>query len=132
MCIRDRKALTIACQRTQARIRDYTAGPVYMGSKSNGAHEWLIEFETPPESLSHFTEALDNALKSINTDYEAKRTGDLTLRPPIIRSMPNGTFYAWLKSKNKLGGQHKVPRLANHRDYLESVLRLTTANASVA
>jgi hypothetical protein len=119
-------ALTIACERTNCTIRDYTAGPIYMTEQhKNGGHEWLIEFEEPPKSLSFFIEVFDNALKSLNSDYEAKRSNDLTLRPPTIRIMPAGTFYDWLKSKGKLGGQHKVPRLTNNRTYVEEILAFT-------
>ncbi|MFL5766207.1 MAG: GH3 auxin-responsive promoter family protein [Bacteroidia bacterium] len=121
------KALAIACEKTGARISEYTAAPVYMPfdpaeSDSSGAHEWLIEFSKEPDHLEYFCEMLDNALKSINSDYEAKRYRDLALKKPIIRKVPQGTFYKWFESKNKLGGQHKVPRLSNERKHLEEVL----------
>lgn len=121
------KALTIACEKTGAIIREYTAGPVYMDVHSNGAHEWLIEFEKEPEQLEYFTEVLDNALKSLNSDYEAKRYKNMTLRLPIVRKMETGTFYKWLKSRGKLGGQHKVPRLSNDRSWIEQILAQTAA-----
>lgn len=117
------QGLNIACRKTGARIRDYTAGPVYMGDKNSGCHEWLIEFEQQPESPEYFTEVLDNALKSLNSDYEAKRYKDIALTKPKVHIMPAGTFYNWLKHKNKLGGQNKVPRLANNRHYLDEILR---------
>jgi hypothetical protein len=115
------KALAIACEKTGARIREYTAAPVYMNSKESGAHEWLIEFEKQPDTLEYFTEILDNALKSINSDYEAKRYQSLALKLPMVKSVPQGTFYRWLEAKNKLGGQHKVPRLSNERKYVEEI-----------
>jgi hypothetical protein len=118
------KALSIACEKTNARIRDYTAAPVYFEENQQGAHEWLIEFEHPPENMEYFNEVLDNALKSINSDYEAKRYQNMVLRAPIIKSVPSGTFYAWLKTKNKLGGQYKVPRLCNDRLVLEEIVSL--------
>jgi len=118
------KALSIACEKTNARITEYTAGPIFMEVHSNGAHEWLIEFSNPPESLDYFTEVLDNALKAINTDYEAKRYRNITLRMPLVRSLKEGTFYAWMKERGKLGGQHKVPRLANDRIYLDAILEM--------
>lgn len=118
------KALEIACEKTGAVIREYTAGPVFMDIQTNGAHEWLIEFEKQPENISYFSELLDNALKSLNSDYEAKRYKNMTLRFPIIRIMPEGTFYNWMKSRGKLGGQNKVPRLANDRSYLDELLAL--------
>jgi hypothetical protein len=118
------KALAIACLRCMATITDYTAAPVYLKGDQRGAHEWLIEFETPPPDLAFFTEILDNALKSINSDYEAKRFHNLLLGEPVIRAVPKGTFYHWLKSKGKLGGQHKVPRLANDRKYVDEILKM--------
>lgn len=117
------KALVTACEKTSAVISEYTAAPVYLGDNERAAHEWLIEFDTPPESLEYFTEILDNALKSLNSDYEAKRYRNMILGPPIIRSLAQGTFYNWLKSKGKLGGQFKVPRLSNHREVVEEILK---------
>lgn len=118
------KALAVACEKTGAIIREYTAGPVFMESDSNGGHEWLIEFEKQPDSLGYFGEVLDNALKTLNSDYEAKRYKNITLRMPVIRSMESGTFYNWMKNRGKLGGQNKVPRLANDRKYLDEILEM--------
>jgi len=118
------KALKIACERTNAIVREYTAGPVFMKDSESGSHEWLIEFEKAPDNINYFSEILDNALKSINSDYEAKRYLNFTLREPIVKTMPSGTFYKWLKSKNKLGGQNKIPRLSNDRRYIEEILNL--------
>lgn len=118
------KALLIACEKTNARINEYTAAPVYMSDNGNGAHEWLIEFDSPPSSIEYFIEVLDNALKSINSDYEAKRYQNIALKQPIVKVLPSGSFYKWFESKNKLGGQHKVPRLSNDRKYLEEILKL--------
>lgn len=118
------KALQVACQKTGAIICEYTAGPIYFSDDSAGAHEWLIEFEKEPESLDYFTDVLDNALKSVNSDYEAKRHKGMTLQMPKIHNMPRGTFHEWLRSKGKLGGQFKVPRLANDRKYLDEILAM--------
>jgi hypothetical protein len=118
------KALVIACKKTGASVHEYTAAPVFMTGNDSGAHEWLIEFEKQPENPDYFAECLDNALKSLNSDYEAKRYKDLALKEPVLRVMPQGTFYKWLKFKNKLGGQNKVPRLNNDRKMLEEVLSL--------
>lgn len=118
------KAIAIASVKTGAVVNDYTAAPVYFGDQSNGAHEWLIEFEKAPESLPAFTRELDEALKSVNSDYEAKRYKDIALRMPILHAMKPGSFNAWLKAKGKLGGQHKVPRLSNERNLLEEILQL--------
>ena len=116
-------ALVIACEKTGALIKEYTAGPIFMEEK-NGGHEWLIEFEKMPDNLEYFTELLDNALKSLNSDYEAKRYHDFILKMPLVRAMKPGTFYHWLNSKGKLGGQNKVPRLSNDRKYIEEILKL--------
>ena len=117
-------ALKAACRATNAIISEYTAGPVYMDSDHNGAHEWLIEFEKEPADLSLFTQTLDQTLCTLNSDYEAKRSNDITLRMPIVRSMPKGTFYNWMKQRGKIGGQNKVPRLSNDRKYLDELLNL--------
>jgi hypothetical protein len=117
------QALQMACERTGALIREYTAGPLYLEGKSKGRHEWLIEFAHVPVDMDYFIETLDTGLKSINSDYDAKRYKDMVLQPPLVRSLPAESFYAWLRSKGKLGGQHKVPRLSNDRTYLDDILR---------
>jgi hypothetical protein len=117
-------AIAIASAKTGVIVNDYTAAPVYFNDKENGAHEWLIEFENDPSDLHSFTIELDEALKSINSDYEAKRYKDIALRLPIVRSLKKGTFNRWLKTKGKLGGQHKVPRLSNERKMVEEILFL--------
>lgn len=118
-------AIAQACHNTGAIVNDYSAAPVYMTDKSNGAHEWIIEFEKLPCTLAQFAEELDTALKGINSDYEAKRHKDIALRMPIVHQMPSGGFAQWLKDKKKLGGQHKVPRLSNERKILEEMLPYT-------
>jgi GH3 auxin-responsive promoter len=117
-------ALKLVCKKTEAEIVDFTAAPIFMQGKEKGAHEWLIEFKTPPEDINYFNELLDNALKSLNSDYEAKRYNNMTLNKPKINIARTHLFYDWLKQKNKLGGQHKIPRLSNTRDYIEELLRL--------
>ena len=117
-------ALAIACEKSGAIINEFTAAPVYLNDNNSASHEWLIEFENIPESIEYFTEILDNALKSINSDYEAKRYHNLILKLPIVRSVPKETFYKWLKTKGKLGGQHKIPRLSNNRDYIDDILTM--------
>ncbi|HFB61960.1 MAG TPA: hypothetical protein ENJ69_03145, partial [Bacteroidetes bacterium] len=115
------KALAIACSKTGAAIRDYTAAPLY--ETDSIRHEWLIEFEKLPDNFDFFAEIFDNALKAQNSDYEAKRYHNMVLKPPLIKSMKKGTFYAWLKRNNKLGGQHKVPRLHNSREFVDEILK---------
>jgi len=117
-------ALKLTCEKTAAIIKEYTVGPIFMEGKDNGGHEWIIEFVKAPDSIAYFTEILDNALKAINSDYEAKRYKNMTLTLPKIHIAKDGLFYSWLKKKNKLGGQHKVPRLSNQRDFLEELLEL--------
>ncbi|MBX7242526.1 MAG: GH3 auxin-responsive promoter family protein [Bacteroidia bacterium] len=114
-------AIAEASEATGARVKDYTAAPVYFGAESGGAHEWLIEFERHPDSLQHFGEVMDNTLRRVNSDYDAKRSGDMILRKPVITLAPEGTFYEWLKQKNKLGGQNKIPRLSNNRELIEAI-----------
>ncbi|HNS30191.1 MAG TPA: GH3 auxin-responsive promoter family protein [Tenuifilaceae bacterium] len=116
------KALKVACDRTGAVINEYTAAPIFMDENSRGAHEWLIEFEKEPDDLNFFIDTLDRTLCSLNSDYEAKRYKGITLGLPVIRSMGKGTFYSWMKKNGKLGGQNKVPRLSNNREYVDSLL----------
>ena len=125
------KAIAIASAKTSTVVNDYTAAPVYFSNNSNGAHEWLIEFEKAPDDMQQFTQELDKALKSLNSDYEAKRHKDIALRAPIVRVLPKGIFNEWLRTKGKLGGQHKVPRLSNERKYLEEILALESAGQMV-
>ncbi|MEY3435809.1 MAG: hypothetical protein RL335_265, partial [Bacteroidota bacterium] len=118
------KAIAEACEKTGALVNDYTAAPIYFSEDGNGAHEWLVEFEREPDSLSNFTAALDQSLKKLNSDYEAKRHKDIALRSPLLHNIQKGIFADWLKLKGKLGGQHKVPRLSNHRQYVEEILAM--------
>lgn len=115
------KALERLCQEFDVQIVDYTAAPVFMDGKTKGAHEWLIEFKQVPDNLEAFTQALDQALQSLNSDYEAKRYKNMTLEMPVVRATPKGLFREWLAENNKLGGQHKVPRLSNERKFLEQL-----------
>ena len=120
-------ALKKVCKKTKAEIVDYTVAPVFMQGKEKGAHEWLIEFKTQPSNIDLFNELLDNALKSLNSDYEAKRFNNITLNKPKIHVARQQLFYDWLKHHNKLGGQHKVPRLSNTRNYLDELLSMNKA-----
>jgi hypothetical protein len=118
------RAIAEACKQCGAVISDYTAGPVYFSEDGNGGHEWLVEFEKEPNDINKFIEVLDTTLKSLNSDYEAKRYKDIALRPPLLKTIPKGHFNKWLKNKNKLGGQHKIPRLSNDRAILEELIGL--------
>jgi hypothetical protein len=119
------KAITLACQETASSVFEFTAAPKYISNGQKGAHEWWIEFKNEPEDLNLFTQTLDKHLKSVNSDYEAKRAGDLALGCPIIHSCKPGTFYAYMKERNKLGGQHKVPRLSNDRKIVTEIKALS-------
>ena len=120
------RALMKACKETGASIREYTAGPQYMSTDSKGAHEWIIEFDTAPENIKKFTKVLDETLCEVNSDYEAKRYKNLTLMEPLIISVKSGTFYKWMQKRGKLGGQNKIPRLANNRKYLDELEGILT------
>ncbi len=118
------KAIAHAAEKTNAIVNDYTAAPVYFTQDSNGAHEWLVEFEKEPDNFDNFITELDNELKNVNSDYEAKRHKSIALRLPIVHKLKKGTFTEWLRSKGKLGGQHKIPRLSNERNMLEEILAI--------
>ncbi len=122
-------ALEVACSKHNATVEEYTVAPIFMEADNSGGHEWLIEFKKVPEDITGFTETLDNALKELNSDYESKRYLDLTIAMPRIHQAPKGLFYEWLKKNNKLGGQHKVPRLSNKRSYLEELLEIRHSEA---
>ncbi len=118
------KALRTACEKTGALIREYSACPIYMTETTKGAHEWIIEFEKEPADLGYFTELLDHALMSVNSDYEAKRYKSITLDLPVVHAVNQGVFYHWFNERGKLGGQNKIPRLSNSRKYVEELLKI--------
>ena len=122
------KAIAIASEKTGLMVIDYTAAPIYFGDNNKGAHEWLIEFDETPASTDQFAYELDTALKTLNSDYEAKRFKDIALGLPIVEALDKGVFYEWLKQKGKLGGQHKIPRLNNERTILEEVKAIIKIN----
>ena len=118
------KALSMTCELTKCEISNYTVGPIFMGSKTKGSHEWLIEFEKRPDDINKFMEILDLNLQRLNSDYEAKRYKSSTLEIPKIKVARKNLFYDWLASKNKLGGQNKIPRLSNSREYIDELINL--------
>jgi hypothetical protein len=118
------QAIAKACSFTNAEVVDYTVAPIFMKEKEKGAHEWIIEFKRKPENMSIFQKILDESLQTLNSDYEAKRHNNMTLNPLVINTARENLFYDWLKAQNKLGGQHKIPRLSNQRDYLEQLLQM--------
>ena len=118
------RAISVACDLTGAEVAEFTAAPVYMELDKRGAHQWVIEFRKEPGSMEAFADALDRALMDVNSDYEAKRWHSTTLHAPVVESVPPGTFLRWMEHKGKTGGQNKVPRLANNREYIEDILNL--------
>ena len=117
-------AIAKTCKTTNAEVKDYTVAPIFMDGKEKGAHEWIIEFRKPPENIDFFTKTLDENIQALNSDYEAKRYNNMTLNQLKINIARENLFYDWLKNNDKLGGQHKIPRLSNSRDYLEELLGL--------
>ncbi|MQP51774.1 MULTISPECIES: GH3 auxin-responsive promoter family protein [unclassified Flavobacterium] len=117
-------AITKTCKEFNCEIRDYTVAPVFMSEKQKGAHEWIIEFKIKPDNIENFRMSLDKNLQNLNSDYEAKRYNNMTLNPLLLNVAREQLFYDWLKQQDKLGGQHKIPRLSNNRLYLESLLSL--------
>jgi len=118
------QAIAKACQLTQTEVVDYTVAPIFMDGKEKGAHEWMIEFKQNPSDIAQFQKVLDDTLQSFNSDYEAKRYNNMTLNPLVINLARPHLFYDWLKERNKLGGQHKIPRLSNQREYLDQLKQL--------
>ncbi|SDX37906.1 GH3 auxin-responsive promoter family protein [Flavobacterium degerlachei] len=115
------QAIAKACRVTRSEIVDYTVAPIFMIDREKGAHEWMIEFKKKPTDMALFQKVLDETIQSVNSDYEAKRHNNMTLNPLVINIARENLFYEWLKDRNKLGGQHKIPRLSNQRDYLEQL-----------
>lgn len=118
------QAIAKACQLTQTEVIDYTVAPIFMEGKEKGAHEWMIEFKQNPSDLAQFEKIVDDTLQSLNSDYEAKRHNNMTLNPLVINLARPQLFYDWLKERDKLGGQHKIPRLSNQREYLDQLKAL--------
>jgi hypothetical protein len=117
-------AITKACELTGGVIDNFTAAPIYLEKSKRGGHEWIIEFKVKPSDIDKFTHILDETLRQINSDYDAKRSHDLALVAPKVHSVAEGTFYKWMKKKGKLGGQNKVPRLSNSREYVDEILAM--------
>ncbi len=117
-------AISLACEKTHAVIDNFTAAPVFLEKGKKGRHEWIIEFKVLPKSVEQFGKILDETLRNINSDYDAKRQHDLAILAPLIHSVKEGTFYKWMKKRGKLGGQNKVPRLFNTREYVDDILKM--------
>jgi hypothetical protein len=117
-------AIIKACEATGAIIENFTAAPIYFEHGKRGSHEWIVEFKVKPLDQNLFNRILDETLRQVNSDYDAKRTHNLALMPPHIHAVKSGTFYNWMKKRGKLGGQNKVPRLSNSREYVEEILKM--------
>jgi hypothetical protein len=114
-------ALAKTCETLHCEVVDYTVAPIFMNGKEKGAHEWMIEFKKHPDNMANFSALLDKNLQQVNSDYEAKRFNNMTLNPLVLNVARENLFYDWLKQQDKLGGQHKVPRLSNERKFLEAL-----------
>ncbi len=125
-------AIAKACAITGTEVIDYTVAPVFMQGREKGAHEWIIEFRRTPDDVEHFRKVLDETLQSLNSDYEAKRYNNMTLNPLVLNVARPKLFYDWLKEQDKLGGQHKIPRLSNERHYLEQLKAMQVEDGSMA
>jgi len=117
-------AIDKACEATGAVIDNFTAAPIFLDKGKKGGHEWIIEFKSQPSDRTKFQRVLDETLRAINSDYDAKRQHDIALVAPLINIVESGTFYNWMKRRGKLGGQHKVPRLFNTREYVDDILAM--------
>lgn len=124
------KALAEACKKTGAIMENYTAAPKFYDTRSKGYHEWVLEFVRQPDSLQVFSVILDEELCKLNDDYKSKRNNGSVVEKPVVHVVPSGTFYAWLKRNNKLGGQHKIPRLSNKREFIEELLNKKSFDTS--
>ena len=118
------QAVLTACLETGAIIENFTVGPQFMTHKEGGHHQWIVEFSKLPDNTQKFEKIIDDTIRSLNSDYDAKRNGDAILAKPIFDYVPLGTFYTWMKERGKLGGQHKVPRLANDREYVDAIMNI--------
>lgn len=119
------QGIATACHATQALVENFTAAPHFMGDEGQqGCHEWIVEFSQPPNSLETFVRVLDETLRKVNTDYDAKRTKDIAVIQPIVHAVQKDTFHRWMKRRGKLGGQNKVPRLSNDRQYVDDILAM--------
>lgn len=114
-------ALKLTCEKLKASVSDYTVAPIFMNNEGKGGHEWWIEFSSAPDSYEKFADELDKALRSVNADYDAKRYKDIALQPLRLNSVPKGTFADWLRHKQKIGGQSKIPRLSNSREFINQL-----------
>ncbi len=126
------KAIALACEQTRSIFKEFTAGPKYIAAGKKGCHEWIIEFSVAPSDIQEFTRILDETLRKINSDYDAKRAKNLVVEQPLVHQVESGTFYRWMKKRGKLGGQNKVPRLANNREYLDDLIDLISGGSIIS
>jgi hypothetical protein len=122
------RAMTAVCEKHSASVANYTVAPLFMEGNSKGAHQWLIEFSTKPNDITDFTFDLDKELRSLNSDYDAKRNNNVTMSMPEVVVLNDGIFYEWMRQKGKLGGQNKVPRLSGERTYADQLLEIQNSS----
>ena len=118
------KALEKVLSKHNCKITDYTVAPKFMKSGKKGSHDWIIEFSKEPKNINDFMSDLDLSIQDNNTDYKAKRFKNITLDTPELYIARKNLFYDWLKNKNKVGGQNKIPRLSNDRTFFEELLKI--------
>lgn len=118
------KALSLAARATNAAIKEYTGAPYFNKENQKRMHQWVVEFEKQPDDMEKFVEIFDESLRSVNSDYDAKRYKNLVLQRPLVVVGREKVFYDWLKERSKLGGQHKIPRLSNDRKFIEEILQM--------
>lgn len=123
-------ALTNTCEKTGAIMNNFMVAPFFYEKEKKGYHEWAVEFHKKPNDLKIFAEILDKELAALNSDYKEKRKNKIAIEEPVVREVPSGTFYEWLKKNNKLGGQHKIPKVSNSREYLEELLKAAESTTS--
>jgi hypothetical protein len=122
------RAMTAVCEKHSASVANYTVAPLFMEGNLKGAHQWLIEFSTKPNDITAFTSDLDKELRSLNSDYDAKRNNNVTMSMPEVVVLNEGLFYEWMRQKGKLGGQNKVPRLSGERTYADQLLEIQNSS----
>jgi hypothetical protein len=125
------EAIAMTCREMDVAVSEYTVAPFYFGTHAKGGHEWLVEFDKSPEDLERFADRLDANLQRLNSDYEAKRYHSMAMERLRITALPNGSFLDWMARKGKLGGQNKIPRLANNRQYVDELLGMARINRHV-
>ena len=126
------KALSEAASENDILVFDFTVAPYFEESKGSGGHEWLIALNAENENQIHTLEAaIESNMKSLNVDYEGKRKDSINMLAPKFSYVQKNIFERWLKKKNKLGGQHKIPRVQNDRIFIEELLEIAQEDSRI-